>query len=128
MRYLTSIIITLSVLLNGCGNNEKQEIAIDVKIVGASEGDFKMIYDETQSLEYYLDGKFLGQNESGARKLLSSLEKIKGTCSVKMNVPPRIVAGTGKAVVSETTGLDPYLKNKAISHSIAKELNRILKR
>lgn len=127
--FATFSIITCSLFFLGC-NSKKREVArkqIEVSIVVRSKSieGLETIYDGTQDLEFYVNGRSVGKGASGPKDLLSELKNVKGVAVVRTIVPPRIVAGSGKAVVRDSYDLSQYIGDQTTAKLIGLELSRI---
>ena len=118
------------VFLPGCDSRRKEvgstaTIDVTVSISADQIEGLESIYDGSQVLEYRLNGINLGENDAGANALLTSLRSIKETHGIQIAASPRLVAGTGPAVVRGTVDLVPYIKDTGTAGLIRRELDRI---
>ena len=122
-------ILACSQLFIGCNSKEKevasQQLEVSIVIRGKAIEGLETIYDGTQDLEFYINGRSVGKGDSGPKDLLSELKNVKGIAVVRTIVPPRIVAGSGKAVVMDSHDLSQYIKDGTTANMIRLELSRI---
>jgi hypothetical protein len=126
-----STILFWGLVMLGCDNKHKIietskiQLEISVVVLGNSIEGLQTIYDGTQNLEYSINGNNVGQGNNGEKNLLNELKKVENPASVKIIIPPRIVAGTGKAIATESYDLSEYIKDEKNKQMIIQELARI---
>ena len=119
----------------GAGCKEQREnsaktpdsMEIEVTIPGRKADGMEVLYDGAMELEYRVNGVSVGKGVDGEAKLLEALKGIRGPGAVELVVPPRTVAGTGRAVRDDAKDLGPYITSPSVAEAVRRELDRIRK-